>query len=108
MRMPARTFTTPLSRKQTSACDPCEEELKTPTTDWTVAKVREGNCRKGELLHVDVSLEVHGELGLAGETQLAVGAGVGVGLEVPGEGPLPAAPVVTGWAGELFAPTAAV
>lgn len=108
MRMPPRNFTTPPSRKQASARHPCEEELKTLTTDWTAAKVREGNCREGELLHVDVRLEVHGELGLAGETQLAVGAGVGVGLEVAGEGPLPAAPVVAGRAGELFAPATAI
>lgn len=79
------------------------EELKTPKPDWTATRVREGNWREGELLILYVGLEVHGELGLAGETQLAVGAGVGVGLQVTCEGPLPAAPVVTGRAGKLLA-----
>lgn len=70
--------------------------------------LREGNWRKGELLQVYVRLEVHGELGLAGETQLAVGTGVGVGLEVASEGPLPAATVVTGRACKLLAAATAI
>lgn len=73
---------------------------------WFLARVREGICIEGELLLLYVGLEVNCELGLAGETQLAVGAGVSVGLEVAGEGPLPTASVVTCGTGKLLASTA--
>lgn len=82
-----------------------QKNQKLPNLTGLPLGLREGIWREGELLVLYMGLEVCSELGLAGETQLAVRAGVGMGLEVASEGPLPAAPIVTSGTGKLFTAT---